>query len=169
MNVTVLTTGGTISSRRDERGIAKPGAGGAGIGSAEDVEVRDLFVKDSASFTLADMDCVGDAVQEALSDAECLGVVVVHGTDSMEETALLVDLFHNDPRPVVFTGAQRTADHARPDGPANVAAAVQAARSPVHRDRGVLIAFGGRILPAHGSTKGTPPRLKLSSAPSQNV
>ncbi len=150
-HIAVLTTGGTIASTRDEKGISRPGA--LSLDDVADVKVRGLMSKDSSSLDFADMDCIVDAVVESLEDAECEGVVVLHGTDTMEESSLLVDLFHDDARPVVFTGAQRTADHPNPDGPNNVAAAVDAALDPANRGGGVLVVFGGKVLPARGLTK----------------
>ncbi len=146
-HVSLLTTGGTIASSRDEHGVSRPVAGfGADI---DGVRVREVMSKDSSAMDFADLDIIGAAVSGALAEDGCAGVVVLHGTDTMEESALYVDLFHDDERPVVFTGAQRTADHPDPDGPSNIAAAVAAARS----ERGVLIAFGGRLLPARGVIK----------------
>ncbi|OAK56544.1 L-asparaginase [Rhodococcoides kyotonense] len=149
--IALLTTGGTIASSRDENGVSRPGA--ARFDLAAEVKVVDLMSKDSSSFDFADMDRIVDAVAEALEDTECDGVVVLHGTDTMEESSLLVDLFHDDPRPVVFTGAQRTSDHSDPDGPANVDAAVRAVTDSANRGRGVLVVFGGRTLPARGLWK----------------
>ncbi|MEK8070065.1 asparaginase [Rhodococcoides navarretei] len=146
-HVALLTTGGTIASRRDEHGVSRPVAG-LGI-DVDGVEVREVMSKDSSALDFADLDTIRTAVVDALVGDGCIGVVVLHGTDTMEESALYVDLFHGDERPVVFTGAQRTADHPDPDGPSNIAAAVAAARS----ERGVLIAFGGRLLPARGAIK----------------
>ncbi len=152
-HIALLTTGGTIGSTRDENGVSSPGNGPLGFASAAGVEVYSIISKDSAAFDFADMDRIADAVFDALTDPDCLGVVVLHGTDTLEETALLVDLFYDDPRPVVFTGAQRTSDHPDPDGPGNVAAALEAVRNPSNRSRGVLVAFGGRTLPAAGLMK----------------
>lgn len=149
-HIAVVTTGGTIASSRDENGISRPG-GGLGFELVAEVKVVDLMSGDSSTFDFAAMDRIVDAVALALSDSECCGVVVLHGTDTMEETALLVDLFHDDSRPVVFTGAQRTADHEFPDGPSNVEAAVDAVLNPV--GEGVFVAFGGRVLPARGLSK----------------
>lgn len=151
--IALLTTGGTIGSSRDEHGISHPGAGGLGFDLPAEVKVRALMSKDSSTFDFADMDRIVDAVFDALADASCSGVIVLHGTDTMEESALLVDLFHDDPRPVVFTGAQRTSDHKAPDGPSNVAAAAEAALDRANRERGVLVVFGGRVLPARGLSK----------------
>lgn len=145
--VTLLTTGGTIASSRDERGVSRP-MSGLGI-ELDGVRVREVMTKDSSALELGDLDTIRLAVVDALAEDGCVGVVVLHGTDTMEESALLVDLFHDDERPVVFTGAQRTADHPDPDGSRNIADAVAAAQS----ERGVLIAFGGRLLPARGAIK----------------
>ncbi|WP_128644825.1 asparaginase [Rhodococcus sp. BS-15] len=146
-HVALLTTGGTIASSRDEHGVSRPVAG-LGI-DVDGVRVREVMSKDSSALDLVDLDTIRTAVVDALAEDGCVGVVVLHGTDTMEESALYVDLFHADDRPVVFTGAQRTADHVDPDGPSNIAAAVAAAQS----ERGVLIAFGGRLLPARGAIK----------------
>lgn len=150
-HIALLTTGGTIASSRGSDGISRPGS--ASFDIADKVVTRELMSKDSSSFDFADMDAIVAAVFDALADSACSGVVVLHGTDTMEETALLVDLFHGDPRPVVFTGAQRTADHDAPDGPSNVAASLAAVSDPVNAGRGVLVAFGGKVLPARGLTK----------------
>lgn len=145
--VALLTTGGTIASSRDEHGVSRPVAG-IGV-DVDGVRVREVMSKDSSALDFADLDTIRTAVSDALTEDGCVGVVVLHGTDTMEESALYVDLFHDDERPVVFTGAQRTADHVDPDGPSNIAAAVAAAQS----EHGVLIAFGGRLLPARGTIK----------------
>ncbi|MGF0314109.1 asparaginase [Rhodococcus sp. IEGM1428] len=145
--VALLTTGGTIASSRDEHGVSRPVAG-AGI-ELDGVRVREVMSKDSSALDFSDLDTIRTATADALAEDGCVGVVVLHGTDTMEESALYVDLFHDDERPVVFTGAQRTSDHPDPDGPNNIAAAVAAAQS----EQGVLIAFGGRVLPARGAIK----------------
>ncbi|TNM60219.1 asparaginase, partial [Streptomyces sp. NP160] len=60
---------------------------------------------------------------------------------------------HDDERPVVITGSQRTADAPASDAPANLLAALRAAADPAHRGAGVLVAFGGALLPVAGTTK----------------
>jgi L-asparaginase len=81
------------------------------------------------------------------------GVVVTQGTDTMEESAYLADLVHDDPRPIVFTGAQRPFDAPAPDGPANLADALRVAASPAARNFGVLLCFDGLVFAAHGVRK----------------
>lgn len=152
--VTVLETGGTIASRRDVHGVSQPAGATPEFGRVGvDVRIVRVMSGDSSTFDFAAMDRVVDAVADALAEPRCRGVVVLHGTDTLEETALAVDLCHADARPVVFTGAQRTADHPDSDGPANAAAAVVAAADAANRGRGVLVAFGGRLLPARGVRK----------------
>lgn len=152
----VLATGGTIASRRGADGAARPGLTGRELLALVPplpVELRpqELLAKDSASLTLADMQGISDAVGAQLADPCIAGVVVLHGTDAMEETALLVQLQHMPLKPVVFTGAQFTADHPQSDGPRNLGDALRAALPPAHG--GVALVFGGRTLPAWGLYK----------------
>ncbi|WP_337061533.1 asparaginase [Kineococcus sp. G2] len=165
----VVTTGGTIASTRDEHGVSTPSLGGAGLlaDAVPGVRVRvvEALRADSSSLTLADAARVRAAVAGALADADVAAVAVLHGTDSMEETAYLLDLHHDDVRPVVLTGAQRTADDPEPDGPGNVALAVRTALDPAARGRGVLVAFGGRVHPAAGLTKRHTTDLDAFSSP----
>ncbi|MGW5152820.1 asparaginase [Rhodococcus koreensis] len=155
--VAVVTTGGTIASTRDGHGVSRPVVAGSDLlGSTRtgtEIRVVDVMSKDSSSMTFADMDRVRDTVTSELSDPDLDAVVVLHGTDTMEETAFLVDLHHDDPRPVVFTGAQRTFDHPESDARANLADAIAAGTNPALRGAGVLIAFGGSLHRASGTRK----------------
>jgi L-asparaginase len=99
------------------------------------------------------MDLINRAVMDALADASTAGVVVTHGTDTLEETAMLVDLFHRDSRPVVFTGAQLSFDDPATDGPHNLADAIAVAASPSACGLGVLVCFAGVIHAARGARK----------------
>lgn len=160
-HVVLLATGGTISSR------VQPASGGATVavdsgsqvlGTLRSpppypVRVVDVFHEGSYLLTFGDMTGICAKVKDALADPLVMGVVVTHGTDTMEETAYLADLTHDDPRPVVFTGAQRSADSAEPDGPDNLSRAIVLAGSAVARERGVLLCFGGEIFPARGVRK----------------
>ncbi len=156
--VAAIATGGTIASERTDSGASIPSLTGESLlALLPDMPVAlrpiELMAKDSASLTLADMQEISDKVGELLADDTISGIVVLHGTDAMEETSLLVHLQHDLNKPVVFTGAQFTADHPKADGPGNLAAAVAAAIDPANAGRGVLVCFGGRLLPAWGLYK----------------
>ncbi|MET3919314.1 asparaginase [Arthrobacter sp. UYEF20] len=171
-HVVLLATGGTISSRASE-------AGGAAVASdtgeqvvasmaapaSHPVRVVDVFRKGSYLLTVDDMVVICAKIKEALAEPLVLGVVVSHGTDTMEETAYLVDLTHDDPRPVVFTGAQQAADSESPDGPDNLSRAIAVAGSRQARNRGVLLVFAGMIFPAAGVRKSHTTRLDAFSNP----
>jgi L-asparaginase len=157
--VTVLATGGTIASRSGDSGGATARDAGADLVSRLDlppeaeVRVRDVFRVGSFRMTLERVHELARAVAAELADDGVDGVVITHGTDTAEETAFFLDLFHADPRPVVVTGAQRAADAQDSDGPRNLADAVTAAGAPACRELGVLIGFGGQLFPARGTRK----------------
>lgn len=156
--VTVIATGGTIASKRGEDGAFKPALTGDDLLSVlPEVDARlrtvNLMSKDSSSLTFADMQSISDAVKQQITDGEVRGVVVMHGTDTMEESALLVHLQNAIEKPVIFTGAQFAADHPCSDGPTNLHHAISLASDAVNAARGVQIAFGGRTVSAWGAYK----------------
>ncbi|GEP27088.1 asparaginase [Cryobacterium levicorallinum] len=160
-HVVLLATGGTISSRaRSAEGGATVAAdagaevlGGLATAPAYPVRVVDVACEGSYLLTLVDMIAICAQIKIALADPSVRGVVVTHGTDTMEETAYLADLTHDHVSPVVFTGAQKSADAADPDGPGNLADAIAVAGSPAAAGLGVLIVFAGEIFPARGVRK----------------
>ena len=78
-------------------------------------------------------------------DGGAQGVVITQGTDTLEESAYLLDLFWDRPEPLVVTGAMRAAQAAGADGPANLLTAVRCALAPASRERGALVAFDDEI------------------------
>lgn len=156
-HISVLTTGGTIACTTGSDGSLVPTVPGGELLATVDthacLHVRELTRLDSSSITLAQVDALIDAVHEELADPRVAGIVVTHGTDSMEDSAIALDCVHGDPRPVVLTGAQRPFDHPATDGPGNLSAAVALAADPTARSRGVLLSFGGRTVPARGAVK----------------
>jgi L-asparaginase len=156
VSVALFTLGGTI-------GMAGPNAArltGAELTAAvpglaelgRPVEVQDIEAVPSSDLTLAKMLDVVDAANKAISNG-ATGIVVLQGTDTLEETAFVVDQVWPHSNPFVLTGAMRNPTLAGPDGPANLLAAARVACSPAARDLGALVVFNDQIHAARWARK----------------
>lgn len=154
--VAVLFTGGTISMTVDpERGGNVPTLGPAellatvpDLASVAEVVVIDRGRTPASHFRLPRLLSLAAELRTALVDPAIDGAVVVQGTDTIEETSFLYDLVLDSAKPVVVTGAMRSASEAGYDGPANLLDAVRCAASPDLVGSGVVVVMAGSIDPA---------------------
>jgi L-asparaginase len=119
-----------------------------GIESIAEIVAIDRGRTPASHFSFADVLAIGAAIEAALADPRVAGVVVVQGTDTLEETSFAWDLCHADPRPVIVTGAMRNASDPGWDGPANLRGAVRVAAHPAARGAGVLVELDGLVIAA---------------------
>ena len=157
--VHVITTGGTIAMRHDES------AGGAVPALTsddfiellpqhiEEVKIEEYCNLPSAHLTVEIIWGLRTRVDELVKDNEVQGVVVTHGTDVMEEAAYLLDLTVDTDKPIVLTGAMRTASDVGYDGIANLRAAIRVAASESARALGALVVMNQEVHAARHVTK----------------
>ena len=148
--IVVLGTGGTIAGlqlpEQDGRYAAGEVPVAVLLNGQQAVEAEDVAQIDSKDMDVTVWRHLMAAIEQALSRAEVEGVLVTHGTDTLEDTAWLVAcLLGEVTKPVALTCAMRPADHAAPDGPANLANAVTVLRDKGARGRGVLVVCDGQV------------------------
>lgn len=150
----MVSTGGTIASKRNpETGLLT-----AGLLTGEElskkcnlpdgikVEVNSVFQIPSNHMNFEYLVILKNKIEELFKSEDVDGVVVTHGTDTLEETAYFLDLVISDSRPVVITGSQRGPDEVGTDAFVNLRQSFLLAASSKARDLGVVVLFNERIL-----------------------
>jgi len=169
----LLFTGGTISMQYDAvvGGNVPAHAGEALLALAPQAagvapcRVENWARIPACHLTQADHWRLRERVRELSGDPAVRGIVVTHGTDTLEETAYLLDRTLDPAVPVVCTGAMRTSDHAEWDGARNLTDAVRVAATPASRGRGVQVVFAGRVWQGREAVKRDTLALDAFGAP----
>lgn len=157
--IAVVTTGGTIAMKADHTGLASPSLSGddliAAIPSLKKRAAVDVFAFCNVPSSYITMDHLVRLRNyiDQLGEQGYAGVVVTHGTDTMEETAYFLDLTMQSSIPVVLTGAQRNPSLVSSDGPANLLDSILVAADDRAHEMGVLIVFASEIVAAREATK----------------
>jgi L-asparaginase len=159
--VVVLSTGGTIASKQDPlKGGYVPALSGEDLVAAvpaikklAQVQVEQISNIPSPDMTPEIWLRLAGRVNELLAKPEIVGIVVTHGTDTLEETAFFLDLTTVSVKPVILVGAQRPASDPDSDGPRNLLDAVRVAIAPEAASKGVLVVMNGQINAARDVTK----------------
>ena len=159
--VVLLATGGTIAMKIDPvKKAPVPAISGEDlvatvpeVAQLAKVEVRNLSNVPSDYMDPPRWVELSRAAQEVLARPEVVGVIVSHGTDTLEETAWFLDLTVKSDKPIVLIGAQRNASERDFDGPRNLLNAVRICVAPDARGKGAMIALNDQINAAREVTK----------------
>ena len=157
--ILILNTGGTISMSEDQKtGKVAPtetnpvGVGGNIFSYIGDLHVEDLYHLASPQITEREMLGIKNRIEEAVKQGYD-GVVVTHGTDTLEETAYYLELTLDVNIPVVITGAMRSSNEIGADGLANLRSSLVVATDDESSDKGVLVVMNDEVHTATYVTK----------------
>lgn len=171
--VAVVFNGGTISMKVDPRiQAAVPSLSGeeimsmvTGIENYAEIESHNFSNVPSPHVTPDTMMSLSKYVKDLLERDDITGVVVTHGTDSLEETAYLLDLTIKNEKPVIVTGAMRSSSELGYDGPANLSASICTAISEEAKGKGVLVCLNDELNCASEVTKANSMSLSAFRSP----
>jgi L-asparaginase len=178
-NVVVLATGGTIA------GAAATGTQSAYTSGAVTIDamlsavpgIKDLAnIKGEQISNVGSQDMSFDIMlklakrcNELLADKSLAGIVITHGTDTMEETAFFLNLTVKSDKPVVLVGSMRPSTAVSADGPLNLYDAVAVAADPKAEGRGVLVVMNDWIHGAHSLTKTSTTAIQTFMSPLRGI
>jgi len=161
--ILVLGTGGTIAGAAESStsavyaagkiDAARLVAGVPGLDELAELRAETLYSVPSGDLGPSEWRAVGRRIRDALETGEADGIVVTHGTDTLEEAAFFLDLTCQADKPVVLVGAMRPATALGADGPANLYQAVRVAASEEAAGRGVLVVMNDVVLPGRLAVK----------------
>ena len=159
--VAIVFTGGTISMTVDDKiGAAIPTLSGeqilsmvTNIDKVADIEVLNFDEIPGPHMTPEKLMDLKHYINDLLNREDISGVVVTHGTDSLEETAYFLDLVITSDKPVIVTGAMRSSSELGYDGPSNLSSSVCTAISEKAIGKGVLVVLNNEVLLASEVTK----------------
>jgi len=170
--IALVATGGTIAGISAGPGyraavIDVPDliAAAPGLQLLAELRAEQLMQIDSADFTDERLLQLARRVAALCAQDDVDGVVITHGTDTLEESAWFLHLSVPSRKPIVLTGAMRPANAPGADGPANLLDAVALAAHPSSHGRGALVVLGGQIYSARDATKVHATRLDAFAAP----
>jgi L-asparaginase len=175
--VWVLSTGGTIAGQGGSATDLSNYKSGALLGEeivrsvpqleqVANVKVEQIVNVSSSDITLDNWLTIANRINRIFAeDPQVSGVVVTHGTNTMEETAYFLNLTVNSDRPVILVGSMRPATAISADGPLNLLNAVRTAVSPDAKGKGVLVVLNDEINAARDVTKTNTYRVETFRAP----
>lgn len=162
-NIYILATGGTIAGTGASATASGYTAGQVAIQTLIDAvpqmqDIANITGEQVVNIGSQDMNnevwlTLAKRINELLAQDNVDGIVVTHGTDTMEETAYFLNLTVKSDKPVVLTGAMRPSTAMSADGPLNLYNSVCTAADSESKGRGVMIVMNGLILGAHGTQK----------------
>ncbi len=154
-------TGGAVPALSGEEILAYD----PGLRRIADPEVLDFGRYPGPHMTPDRMWALSELLAKELARPEIDGAVITHGTDTLEETAYLLDLRHTSPKPVALVGAVRNSSELSYDGPANLRAALRTVIHPQARSQGVFVVLNQMVHAASEVTKTSTQQLETFQSP----
>lgn len=178
-NIVLLATGGTIAgaAATGTQSAYKSGAvtidamldAVPGINDLASIKGEQISNVGSQDMSFDIMLKLAKRINELLQTNDVDGVVITHGTDTMEETAYFLNLTVKSDKPVVMVGSMRPSTAVSADGPLNLYNAVAVAADPKARDRGVLVVMNDWIHGAHSITKTSTTAVQTFMSPLRGI